>query len=184
MAGALKLLIALILIISVASTGSAAVQQHVVGGDQGWDVSSDIASWSSARSFRVGDLIWFGYKAEEESVVELRSIEEYISCDLSNPLSILTDGLNKIPLEKQGFRYFTSGNTESCQNGLKLHVEVQSQDKYKLTTVGSSEDGYKMVVATGPSPSISAHDNEFCFVLLIGAVALHVAMAWHENSLI
>ena len=116
--------------------------------------------------------------------MELRSIEEYISCDLSNPLSILTDGLNKIPLEKQGFRYFTSGNTESCQNGLKLHVEVNSQDKYKLTTVGSSEDGYKMVAASGPSPSISAHDNEFCFVLLIGAVALHVAMAFHENSLI
>lgn len=30
---------------------------HVVGGDRGWDPSSDVASWSSGRSFRVGDKI-------------------------------------------------------------------------------------------------------------------------------
>lgn len=31
--------------------------RHVVGGDPGWDPSSDIAAWSSGRVFRVGDEI-------------------------------------------------------------------------------------------------------------------------------
>lgn len=30
---------------------------HVVGGDQGWDAASDVASWAIGRSFRVGDNI-------------------------------------------------------------------------------------------------------------------------------
>ena len=31
--------------------------RHVVGGDRGWDPSSDIAAWSSHTTFRVGDQI-------------------------------------------------------------------------------------------------------------------------------
>ncbi len=30
---------------------------HVVGGDRGWDPSTDISSWCSGRIFRVGDKI-------------------------------------------------------------------------------------------------------------------------------
>ena len=30
---------------------------HVVGGDRGWDPTSDLVSWSSHRIFRVGDQI-------------------------------------------------------------------------------------------------------------------------------
>lgn len=30
---------------------------HVVGGDQGWDAASDIASWSINKIFTVGDNI-------------------------------------------------------------------------------------------------------------------------------
>lgn len=39
----------------VAAAGAAKV--HVVGGDRGWDPSSDLSTWSSARTFRVGDEI-------------------------------------------------------------------------------------------------------------------------------
>jgi hypothetical protein len=30
---------------------------HVVGGDQGWDTSTDVASWSAKKYFHVGDII-------------------------------------------------------------------------------------------------------------------------------
>lgn len=33
------------------------VHHHVVGDDRGWDPSSDLLYWSSARIFRVGDNI-------------------------------------------------------------------------------------------------------------------------------
>jgi len=29
--------------------------QHVVGGSQGWDQSTDLKSWSSGQTFKVGD---------------------------------------------------------------------------------------------------------------------------------
>ena len=52
---------------------------HVVGGDRGWDPSTDVASWSSGRSFRVGDkicklLLYSFFK----SVTNLKKISGYI----------------------------------------------------------------------------------------------------------
>ncbi|XP_040969616.1 mavicyanin isoform X2 [Gossypium hirsutum] len=108
-------------VIMAASLGGklgAAQVHHVVGGDRGWDVSSDVASWSSGRSFRVGD------KISQESIAEVNSPEEYESCDVSNPIRMYTDGIDGIPLDGEGIRYFVSGKEESCKNGLKLHVEV------------------------------------------------------------
>lgn len=32
-------------------------KHHVVGGDQGWDTSTDVASWSANKNFHVGDTI-------------------------------------------------------------------------------------------------------------------------------
>jgi hypothetical protein len=63
MAGGLKMVIvALVMIISVSLGGKwvgvgAQVHHHVVGGDRGWDPSSDVSSWSSGRIFRIGDKI-------------------------------------------------------------------------------------------------------------------------------
>lgn len=33
----------------------AVAAQHVVGGSQGWDESTDFESWASAQTFKVGD---------------------------------------------------------------------------------------------------------------------------------
>ncbi|TQD98765.1 hypothetical protein C1H46_015674 [Malus baccata] len=61
MAGAVTLKVA----VAVLAVGIAAVSlggslvgaqvHHVVGGDRGWDPSSDLASWSSGKTFRAGD---------------------------------------------------------------------------------------------------------------------------------
>lgn len=36
-------------------TNEAEAAQHVVGGSQGWDESSDFNSWASGQTFKVGD---------------------------------------------------------------------------------------------------------------------------------
>ncbi|CAI9755098.1 unnamed protein product [Fraxinus pennsylvanica] len=127
-----KVLTALLVVVLVAVTvGAQEVQgpvHHVVGGDH----RSDIGSWLSGRVFRVGDKIWFTYSAPQESVVELQSLEEYKSCDLSNPIKMYTDGVNQIPLEREGSRYFVIGNQENCNNGLKLHVDVKPSEPQQL----------------------------------------------------
>ncbi|XP_047318212.1 uclacyanin 1-like [Impatiens glandulifera] len=115
-------MIALVITISIVR---ATAYDHVVGDDRGWDPATRLSGWSSGRTFKVGDKIWFAYSAALESIVEVGSREEYETCDVSNPIRMYTDGLNSVSLEEEGNRYFASGKEESCKNGLKLKVEVR-----------------------------------------------------------
>ncbi|OVA20050.1 Plastocyanin-like [Macleaya cordata] len=84
------------------------VAHHVIGGDR------------------------FAYSAAQEIVAELRSKEEFESCDVSNPIRMYTDGLNRVTLDGEGSRYFASGTPENCKNGLKLHVQVLPQQQQPI----------------------------------------------------
>ncbi|XP_058728098.1 mavicyanin-like [Vicia villosa] len=143
---------------------------HVVGGDHGWDPTSDILYWSSDRIFRVGDQIWFTYSAAQGLIAELKSKEEYESCNMSNPIMMYTEGLHTVPLDKEGMRYFVSTDSQNCKNGLKLHVEVQPKESGSRALPVA-----QTVVADGPAaPSGSARYgyNVILSVLLCGVVVL------------
>ncbi|XP_019171775.1 PREDICTED: early nodulin-like protein 2 isoform X2 [Ipomoea nil] len=118
-----------VLVVAVGGGGGGVTAQvlHVVGGDRGWEPSNIIHDWCSGRVFRVGDTVCFAYSIGQDSIVELGSLEEYESCDLSNPIRMFTDGLDKISLDGEGIRYFASGNIDNCRKGLKLPVNVQPQ---------------------------------------------------------
>lgn len=45
----------LVLIFVAFITKEALATQHVVGGSQGWDESTDYNSWTSGQTFKVGD---------------------------------------------------------------------------------------------------------------------------------
>ncbi|KAK4837229.1 hypothetical protein QYF36_003802 [Acer negundo] len=144
---------------------------HVVGGDRGWESSTDVAAWSSGRVFRVGDKIWFTYSAAQESIAELKSKEEYESCDVTNPIRMFTDGLNSILLEGEGIRYFVSSKTDSCKSGLKLHVEVMPQGTPEAQNVTTSNFGSVSTLAaapTVPTPSGSVHSSYSFALFLVG----------------
>ncbi|KAK4270985.1 hypothetical protein QN277_019747 [Acacia crassicarpa] len=152
--------------------------RHVVGGDRGWDPSSDIASWSSGKTFRVGDEIWFTYSVAQGLVAELQSKEEYESCNITNPIKMYTDGLHTIPLEKEGIIYFASSDIENCKNGLKLHVDVlpRASESPPAPTTTTTTTVPKRVVADGPSsPSGSAHYGTSSLLMLI-VLVLYVTM--------
>ncbi|XP_022721048.1 mavicyanin-like [Durio zibethinus] len=151
---------------------------HVVGGDRGWDPSSDVASWSSGRSFRVGDKIWFAYSAAQESIAELKGKDEYESCDISNPLKMYTDGLDGIQLDGEGIRYFVSSRPESCKNGLKLHVDVlplgsPETEKPKIA-VSENSVSTKAAAPTSPSGSVQLHVSSM--LLLVGLGICYMAI--------
>ncbi|KAF5178460.1 Early nodulin-like protein [Thalictrum thalictroides] len=149
------MVMAMVVIISMSIDGGKMVQaqvHHVVGGDRGWDLNSDLKSWSSNRFFRVGDNIWFSYSGPQESISELRTKEEFESCDITNPIKMYTDGVNKVDLNGEGIRYFVSSKPENCKNGLKLHVEVlpKSQPQSQPNILYVSD------LAAGPTPFGSA----------------------------
>ncbi|GAB4826514.1 hypothetical protein Ancab_033410 [Ancistrocladus abbreviatus] len=126
---------------------------HVVGDDRGWDTSSDVASWAAGRIFTVGDFIWFTYSAALENIVELGSEEEFDSCNVTNPIKMYTDGLDKVHLEGEGIRYFASGNTESCKKGLKLPVNVTPRPTAQIKALPTTS--VKATGSSGASPPVS-----------------------------
>ncbi|XP_028778773.1 mavicyanin [Neltuma alba] len=152
-----------------------ALVRHVVGGDRGWDPASDIASWSSGKTFRVGDEIWFTYSVAQGLVAELQSKEEYESCIFTNPIKMYTDGLHTIPLEKEGIKYFASTDVENCKNGLKLHVDVLPTATENSTTTITTAAPKKGVADAPSSPSGSAHYGTSSILMLI-VLMLYVTM--------
>eukprot|EP01018_Ginkgo_biloba_P014429 Gb_10173 [translate_table: standard] len=160
------------------NTEVCAVVQHVVGDDRGWDPLSDFTGWSSTRTFLVGDNLWFAYSAAEQSLIEVNSQEELKACNISNPIRLYSGGLNTIRLTQVGSRYFTSGKVGSCEDGMKLHVNVQVSDqdntKNKSNAKAGSSPALKdavmaMVAAEGPSASGygSPHTCSFSSMLIL-----------------
>ncbi|GFZ03296.1 hypothetical protein Acr_15g0019040 [Actinidia rufa] len=147
---------------------------HVLGGDPASD------SWSSGRIFRVGDKIWFTYSDAQDNIVELKSKEEYEACDVSNPIRMVTDGVD---LVEEGIRYFASVKPESCKSGVKLHVEVQPQltQEHNIGPVGSDgngavEDGLSSATAYGApadGPSAAPHLNGLSYLVFIGILVFY-----------
>ncbi|GLJ26641.1 hypothetical protein SUGI_0517980 [Cryptomeria japonica] len=95
-------------------------------GSKGWDPASDFKGWASRKIFHVGDNLWFAYASSQQSVLELKSQEEFENYDVSNPIKLYDGGLDVVPLIEMGDRYFTSGNAEDCQRGMKVHINVLS----------------------------------------------------------
>lgn len=100
--------------------------EHVVGDDRGWDPHSDFHGWASRKIFRVGDNLWFAYASGEQSVIELKSKEDFEACDISNPIRVYNGGVDSVPLVNEGTRYFSSRRVEDCQNGMKLLINVDA----------------------------------------------------------
>lgn len=116
------------------------------------------AGWCACFFFCYFAAVGFTYSAALESVVELRNREDFESCDISNPIRMYTDGLDKVSLDGQGSRYFASGSLDSCKKGLKLHVHVLPPPPPSSSSSSSDNPTVVVVdaaVATGPTPSIS-----------------------------
>ncbi|KAF9664435.1 hypothetical protein SADUNF_Sadunf16G0018600 [Salix dunnii] len=158
-----KIMMALVMV-SVSLNVGAQVH-HIVGGDRGWHPYTDIGSWSSARTFRVGDKIWFTHSAAQGRIAEVETKEEYLACDVSNAIRIYTDG---ITLDGEGARYFTNSNSEKCKNGLKLHVEVVPEARTDTTTPEVTPEGSDKAIAAPPESSASSHFGGSFALLMAG----------------
>ncbi|KAF6160820.1 hypothetical protein GIB67_036021 [Kingdonia uniflora] len=166
----LMVVVALIITMLSVSLGGSLVEattHHVVGGDRGWALSSNIALWSSDKDFAVGDTIWFTYSASQDSITEVRSKEEFESCDLSNPIKMYTDGVDRVKLDGKGPRYFTSARPENCKNGLKLHIVVQSQSEIAMKKPVMVEG-----LAAGPTPSGAVSVQSESTLLFVGLLGM------------
>ncbi|KAF5765913.1 putative Phytocyanin domain, cupredoxin [Helianthus annuus] len=129
-----------VMLLMLSTQGSA--EQHIVGGKQGWDQSTDFDTWASGQTFKVGDTLVFNY-SPMHSVAELGSEDEYKKCDVGSAANSMSDGNSVVKLTKVGTRYFACGTAGHCDQGMKV----------KITTVSASSSGSSP--STPPSSSSS-----------------------------
>ncbi|KAH1205027.1 Uclacyanin 1 [Glycine max] len=130
-------------------------EQHVVGGSQGWDESTDFNSWVSGRTFMVGDQRVFKYSSLH-SVVELGSESEYKNCNIGNAVNSMSSGNDPTT------RYFACGTMGHCDQGMKV----------KITTVSSSGTSSPSSPSLSSAASASASSSSLVFIaaLLIASM--------------
>lgn len=114
----------LLMLLALAITHSCMAVQYPVGGSQGWDLSTDLSTWESGKTFKVGDTLSFKYTAGLHSVVELGSEKDYSACNIGNPVNSLSGGSNVVKLNKAGTRYFACGTPGHCSGGMKIKIKV------------------------------------------------------------
>ncbi|OAY85302.1 Blue copper protein, partial [Ananas comosus] len=112
-----------LLLMSCASWGSATV--YTVGDSSGWTTGVDYTTWTSGKTFVVGDRLAFNYAPGAHTVNEVSS-GDYSSCSTSNVISTDSSGSTTIPLTTSGTRYFVCGVANHCGGGMKLAVTVAS----------------------------------------------------------
>ncbi|EXC31334.1 Blue copper protein [Morus notabilis] len=141
-----------VLVLVVWMTKQAQSAQHVVGGSQGWDASTDFNSWVSDKTFKVGDHLVFKYSALH-SVAELANENAYKNCEISSALDSKSSGNDVVKLNKPGTRYFACGTSGHCQGGMKVKITTVSGSAPSTPASPSSSS------SSSPSSSPTTSDN-------------------------
>ncbi|XP_023520324.1 uclacyanin 1-like [Cucurbita pepo subsp. pepo] len=112
---------------------------HSVGGASGWDLNSNILTWSAATTFQVDDYLVFNYLPVHD-VLEVNRTDFSI-CRTVNPITTHSDGKTVIHLDQPGSRYFICGRLQYCLMGLKLQVQVLQRlsDANNSTPAGANQ---------------------------------------------
>nr|AAR15473.1 Cu2+ plastocyanin-like [Olimarabidopsis pumila] len=110
---------------------------YFVGDSSGWDISSDLESWTSGKRFSPGDVLMFQY-ASTHSVYEVAK-DNYQSCNTTEAIRTFTNGNTTVALSKPGDRFFVCGNRLHCFGGMRLQVNVEGNNGPSQAPVGSPQ---------------------------------------------
>ncbi|XP_057424894.1 blue copper protein-like [Lotus japonicus] len=96
---------------------------YSVGDTSGWAAGADYSTWTSDKTFAVGDSLVFNYGAGH-TVDEVKE-SDYKSCTTGNSLSTDSSGKTTIALKTAGTHYFICSVPGHCSGGMKLAVTVK-----------------------------------------------------------
>ncbi|XP_008805908.1 blue copper protein-like [Phoenix dactylifera] len=131
MAGYTSVALGALFLISCVAWGSATV--YTVGDTSGWTSGVDYSTWTSGKSFAVGDSLAFNYASGAHTVTEVSS-SDYDSCSSSNAISNDSNGPTTIQLKTPGTHYFICAIPGHCSGGMKLAVTVGGSSSGSPTT--------------------------------------------------
>ncbi|XP_042432359.1 blue copper protein-like [Zingiber officinale] len=125
---------------------SVTATDYTVGDSSGWANGVDYLTWTSGKTFTVGDTLVFNYGSGMHTVDRVSS-SDYSACSSGNALSTDNSGQTTVPLSSAGDYYFICGVAGHCANGMKLTVAVASPS----STTTSPPTG----TTTTPTPTIN-----------------------------
>ncbi|XP_074270839.1 blue copper protein-like [Silene latifolia] len=95
---------------------------YTVGDASGWTLGVDYGTWSSSKSFLVGDSLVFNY-GSGHTVDEVKQ-SDYKTCTIGNPITTDNKGSTTTLLQTPGTHFFICGVIGHCSSGMKVSVNV------------------------------------------------------------
>ncbi|KAJ6335475.1 hypothetical protein OIU78_012164 [Salix suchowensis] len=88
---------------------------HTVGGSSGWAIGMDYSTWTSGKTFSVGDSLVFNYGGGH--TVDEVSASDYSTCTTGNAITSDSSGATTVALKTAGTHYFICGVPGHCGAG-------------------------------------------------------------------
>ncbi|XP_057794153.1 blue copper protein-like [Salvia miltiorrhiza] len=112
--------IACLMIICGIEAAAAAV--YTVGDSSGWSIGADYATWTTDKTFSVGDTLAFNYPPGH--TVDEVSASDYKTCTIGNAIASDSSGATSVSLKTAGPHYYICGVPGHCGGGMKLAITV------------------------------------------------------------
>ncbi|KAJ1439541.1 Phytocyanin domain [Sesbania bispinosa] len=122
-----------------------------VGDDNGWSQGVDYSTWTSGKTFKLGDNLVFKY-GSLHSVDEVNE-NDYKSCSSSNSIKSYSDGNSKVPLTTAGKMYFICPTPGHCGGGMKLEINVVAASTTPSGTPPTTPSGSPPTTPSGSPPT-------------------------------
>ncbi|XP_004498804.1 early nodulin-like protein 15 [Cicer arietinum] len=158
---------------------AASAKDILLGGKtDAWKVpsseSDSLNKWAQSVRFQVGDHLVWKYEAGKDSVL-LVSKDDYVNCNISNPIKKYNDGQTKVRFDHAGPYYFISGEKGHCEKGQKLTVVVMSPRGKSITATSPAPSPAEFEgPAIAPTSSATVLQSGGGVLMAIGVIAMLV----------
>ncbi|CAJ2675084.1 unnamed protein product [Trifolium pratense] len=161
---------------------AAATKDVLLGGKtDAWKIPSESDSlnkWAQSVRFQIGDHLIWKYEAGKDSVLQVTK-EDYVSCNISNPIKQYNDGNTKVRFDHSGPYYYISGEKGHCEKGQKLTIVVMSPRGGKSPTPGAAISpavAPSPAEVAGPGPAVAPAPTSAATVLHGGGVFVAIGV--------
>ncbi|KAH6785019.1 hypothetical protein C2S51_037474 [Perilla frutescens var. frutescens] len=125
----------LMMVMICCGIGGVSAAVYTVGDSSGWSMGVDYTTWTSDKTFRVGDTLVFNY-GSSHSVDEVNS-NDYKTCATGNAITSDSSGATSITLKTAGPHYYVCGIPGHCDGGMKLAITVAADGGTKTAPSAS-----------------------------------------------
>ncbi|KAB1219980.1 Blue copper protein [Morella rubra] len=152
---------------------------YTVGDSTGWTTGVDYSTWTSGKTFAVGDSLKFNYGSGH--TVDEVSGSDYSSCTVGNSISTDSSGATTIQLKTAGTHYYICGIVGHCGSGMKLSVSV---GKASTTTPTPSGGNTTVTTPAGTTPATTTTTTGSSSATALSPIVAVMIITWSALSVL